>query len=142
MFKEILVPIDMEETELSGRAIAVAEDLSDRYGARITALTVIPDFNSSMVASYFPEDAIKKAHEEIFAELRKFVDKHFRQPEQVHCAVKEGSARKTIIRYVKEKEIDMVVMPARKTDISKMILGSNSGYVVEHAHCSVLVVRA
>lgn len=142
MYKEILVPIDMEETELSGRAIAVAEDLGDRYAARITALTVIPDFNSSMVASYFPDDAIQKAHQEICGELRKFVDKHFQHPEQVHCAVREGSARKTIIRYIEEKGIDLVVMPARKTDIGKIILGSNSAYVVERAHCSVLVVRA
>ncbi|MCP5312396.1 MAG: universal stress protein [Chromatiaceae bacterium] len=141
MFKQILVPIDLEETELSGRAIAVAEDLAAHYGAQLTALTVIPDFSNAMVASYFPEDAIKKAHDEICGELRKFVDQRFKNPTKVYCAVGEGSPRKVIVRHVKEHSIDLVVMPARKTDISKMFLGSNSSHVVDHARCSVLVVK-
>lgn len=141
MFSKILVPIDMEETELSGRAVKVAEDLGAHYDADITALTVIPDFSSAMVASYFPEDAMKKAHQEICGELQKFVEEHFRNPAKVHCSVGEGSARKIIVKHVKKNSIDLVVMPARKTEISKIFLGSNSAYVVEHAPCSVLIIR-
>jgi len=141
MFKAILVPIDLEETELSARAIAVAEDLADHYDAKVTALTAIPDFNSSMVASYFPDDAIKKAHDEICADLKKFIDEHFRNPAKIHCVVGEGSARKVIVKYVIKNEIDLIVIPARKRDIGKVILGSNSAYVVDRAPCSVMVVR-
>ena len=143
MFKEILVPIDMEETELTGRAIAVAEDLGQHHGATITAITAIPDFSSHpLVANYFPDDAGKKAHAEACTELEKLVGARFKKPAGVKCAVVEGSPRKMIVEYVKEHGIDLVVMPARKTDISKLILGSNSAYVVEHAPCSVLIVRA
>lgn len=143
MFKEILVPIDMDETELTGRAVAVAEDLGERYGATITAITAIPDFGSHpLVASYFPDDAGRKAHDEACAELEKLVGARFKKPAGVKCAVIEGSPRKMILKYVEEHGIDLVVMPARKTNISKMILGSNSAHVVEHAPCSVLIVRA
>jgi nucleotide-binding universal stress UspA family protein len=141
MFKQILLPIDLNETELSGRAIEVAEDLAKRYGARVTALTAIPDFNMSMVASYFPDNAITKVHEEIRAELRKYVDARFKQPANVQCVVGEGSPHKVIIRYVEKNGIDLVVMPARMRDISKIFLGSNSSNVVNHSPCSVLIVR-
>ena len=141
MYKEILLPINMDDTELTGRAIETAEELSERYGANLTVFTAIPDFSSSMVASYFPEDALEKAHKATWAELQKFVDARFRKPSAVHCSVGEGSPRKLIIRYVEEHGIDLVVIPARKTNLSKVFLGSNSSYVVDHAPCSVLVVR-
>ncbi len=141
MFKEILLPLNLEESDISGRAIKVTEDLAEQYGANLTALTVIPDFNSSMVASYFPDDALKKAHAESCVELRKFVDTHFRNPGKVRCAVGDGSTRKVIVKYVKDHGIDLVVMPARKRDISKILLGSNSAYVADRAPCTVIVVR-
>lgn len=141
MFKKILLPINMDETKLIGRAIETAQDLTEHYGAHLTVLTTIPDFSSSLVASYFPEDAIKNAHEESCAELKKFVDAHFKKPADVHCAVREGSPRKVIVEYIEKHNIDLVVMPARKTDISKVFLGSNSSHVVNQAPCSVLVVR-
>ncbi len=59
----------------------------------------------------------------------------------MHCSVGEGSPRKLITRYVEEHGIDLVVIPARKTNLGKVFLGSNSSYVVDHAPCSVLVVR-
>jgi len=141
MFKEILLPINMDETKLIGRAIETAQELTAHYGANLTVLTAIPDFSSSMVASYFPEDAIKNAHEETCVELKKFVDAHFKQPANVHCAVREGSPRKVIVEYIEKHNTDLVVMPARKNDISKVFLGSNSSHVVNQAPCSVLVVR-
>jgi nucleotide-binding universal stress UspA family protein len=142
MYKEILVPIDMEETELTARAVAVAEDLGRHYGASITALTAIPDFNANpMVATYFPDDAGRKAHAEMCGDLDKLVNSHFKDPKKVKCEVREGSPRKVIVRYVEDNNIDLVVIPARKTDLSKILLGSNSSYVVDRAPCSVLVIR-
>jgi len=141
MFKEILLPINMDETGLTGRAIETAQDLAEHHGANLTVLTAIPDFSSSLVASYFPEDAIKNAHQETCAELKKFVEAHFKKPANVHCEVREGSPRKVIVEYIEKHNIDLVVMPARKTNISKVFLGSNSAHVVNQAPCSVLVVR-
>ncbi len=141
MFKEILIPVDMDATHLTIRALAVAEEFSERYGAKVTALTVIPDFNNSMVASYFPENTIQKAHDQVCGDLQKFIDTHAKDPAKIGCAVTEGSTRKSIVTYAEEHNIDLVVIPARKSDISKLLLGSNSSYVVDHARCSVLVVR-
>jgi nucleotide-binding universal stress UspA family protein len=141
MFKHILIPVDMDATELTNQALTVAEELSAHDGAKVTALTVIPDFNSSLVASYFPENTIEKAHDQVCRDLKKFIDTHAKDPSKISCAVNEGSTRKRIVNYIEEHDVDLVVIPARKSNISKLLLGSNSSYVVDHARCSVLVVR-
>ncbi len=142
MFKKILVPLDIEERSLNARAITVAEDLAAQYGATITALSVIPDINDNpLVASYFPDDAGKKAYESACADFQKIIEHQFARPGEVRCAIAVGSARKEILKYAEEKGIDLIVMPARKNDISKLLLGSNTRYVAENAPCSVLVVR-
>jgi universal stress protein F len=141
MYKHILLPVDLEKNQLLDRAIAMAEDLAGHYGARLSALTVIPDFNSSLVASFFPDDAMTKAHREIQGELRTFINGHFRSPDTVHAHVAEGTTRKAIVDFVKCNAVDLIVIPARKRDLSKLLLGSNCDYVVDHAPCTVIVVK-
>ena len=141
MFKEILLPIDLEETELTSRAIAIAQDLAERYGARITVVTVIPDFSMPVVASYFPKDTIERARKEICIEVEKLIRERFADPSKVRCDVGEGSPHKFIVAYARDKHIDLIVMSSRGHDIGKVFLGSSTTRVVERAHCSVLVVR-
>ena len=109
MFKEILLPIDLEETDLTLRAIAIAQDLADRYGARITVVTVIPDFNMPVVASYFPKDAIERARKEVCVEMEKLVKARFADPDNVRCDVGEGSPHKFIVTYARDKQIDLMI---------------------------------
>jgi nucleotide-binding universal stress UspA family protein len=142
MYKKILVPLDMEERSLNTRTIAIAEDLSEHHGASITALSAIPNLGEHpLVASYFPVDAAQKAYDEACKDFKKLIDANFKKPETVNCVIVEGSPRKQIVKYVEEHGIDLIVMPARKHDLSKILLGSNSSHVAEHAPCSVLIVR-
>lgn len=141
MYKQILLPIDLEENHLLDRAIAMAEDLVGHYGAQLSVVTVIPDFNSPLVASFFPQDALSKAHHERKAELKAFIDRHFKDPEAVQAHVVEGTTRKAIVEFIKRNPVDLVVMPARKRDLGKILLGSNCDYVVDHAPCTVIVVK-
>lgn len=142
MYKKILVPLDMEERSLNARAIELAEDLGAHYGASITALSAIPNLSENpLVASYFPNDAGQKAYEEACRDFNRVVEAHFKNPAAVKCAIVKGSPRKEIVEFVEENGIDLIVMPARKHDISKVLLGSNSSHVADHAPCSVLIVR-
>lgn len=141
MYMNILVPVDLQETALTERAVEVAQDIADHYSATITVLTVIPDFGMPLVANFFPEDAMKKAHEEVCCELVRFVEKRFRDPGNVKSEVLQGSPHKLIVRYARDEGTDLIVLPARAKDISKVFLGSSSTHVVERATCSVLIVR-
>lgn len=141
MFKEILLPIDLEETRLTARAIELAQDYVNRHGARVTALTVIPDFTMPVVASYFPKDTLRKAHDDVCVELDKFIKGYFDNADDVHCSVGEGSPHKVIVEYARRHGTELIIMPSSKRDISKMLLGSSTTYVVQRAPCSVMVVR-
>ncbi|MCG6966035.1 MAG: universal stress protein [Chromatiaceae bacterium] len=141
MFKQILLPIDLEENELTERAIMVAQDIAERYESNITVVTVIPDFSMPVVASYFPADAVERARRDACTEIEKLIKARFRDPEAVRCDVGEGSPHKFIVDYAHDKKIDLIVMPSRGRDISKIFLGSSTTHVVQRAPCSVLVIR-
>lgn len=141
MFKEILLPVDLQETKLSERAVACAKDLAQRYDSAITVLTVIPDFGLPLVASYFPESALRQAREDVTKELKKFVADRFGATPPIKSSVRQGSPHKAIVSYAGEHGIDLIIMPSRANDLSKKFLGSSTSHVVDRAECSVLVVR-
>ena len=141
MYKEILLPVDLQETTLSERAVIVAQDIAGCYDATITVITVIPDFGMPMVANFFPEDAMRKARHEVQSELKRFIESRFREPDQIRSDVGHGTPHQLIVRHARKHGTDLIVLPARAKDLSKLLLGSCSTHVVERAPCSVLIVR-
>jgi nucleotide-binding universal stress UspA family protein len=141
MFKEILLPVDLQQTDLSDRAVAIAKDLSSLRGARITVLTVIPDFGMPLVASYFPDDAMREATQEVWSELKRFVESRFDDASAVRTHVLTGSPHKAVVKYAEQHGSDLIIVPARAMNIGKALLGSISKQIVERASCTVMVVR-
>jgi len=141
MFKDILLPVDLQENLASEKAAAVARDFVERCNSKITVMTVIPDFGLPLVAGYFPDDAMQEAKKDVCKELKRFVETHFTVHAVVKTEVCQGSPHKMILRYAQNHSTDLIVLPARAKDVSKIFLGSSSTQVVERAPCSVLVVR-
>jgi nucleotide-binding universal stress UspA family protein len=141
MFKDILLPVDLEETELTARAIVVAQGLAQQHQASITVMTVIPDFNMPVVANFFPDDALEKARREVERELQKLIKARFREPSLIKTHVLQGSPHRIIVDYALDHGTDLIIMPSRGRDVSKVFLGSSTTHVVQRAPCSVLVVR-
>ena len=141
MYMNILVPVDLQETKLTERAIVVARDIAAHYKAKITVMTVIPDFGMPMVASFFPADAMAKAKKEVEAELKRYVTARFESMGNLEYRVIDGVPHKEIVEYAERHDVDMIVLPARTKDIGKVFMGSSSTHVAEHAPCSVLIVR-
>jgi nucleotide-binding universal stress UspA family protein len=142
MYMNILVPVDLQESVLTERALQAAKDIAGHYDAQITIMTVIPDFGMPVVANFFPDDAMEKARKEVVAELDKFVAAHFDDPSKVRTRVLDGTPHKVIIDYAEGHDTDLIVLPARVKDLSKVFMGSSSTHVAERAPCSVLIVRA
>src|SRR3977135_980959 len=55
MFKSILAPIDLADTDLAKPAIATAATLSQTYGGSVRLLNVLP-MTPVMLAEYVPAD--------------------------------------------------------------------------------------
>ena len=141
MFKEILLPVDLQESALSLRATQIAQEFASQYGARITVITVIPSFGMPIVASFFPPNTIKNAANEVLSELKRFVAAHFQNPEDVSVYVAEGSPHEEILEFAARHGNDLIIVPARGKNIEKILLGSSSIQIVEQSKCTVMVVR-
>lgn len=86
-------------------------------------------------------DANRKAAEEIVESTARTIRQTFKEM-HVREVVKEGHAKSEILSYAHNWPADMIVVGSHgKGAMQRMLLGSVSSAVVEHARCSVMVVH-
>lgn len=140
----ILVPTDF--SKFSEAALKYAAAFADKFGAEIHLLHVAQDlalFIPDMVTVTPPLvptiEQITSAATEAFERL---VRENHLEKFTIHRAVREGPPFSEIVRYAKEKEIDLIVMGTHgRGALAHMLLGSVTEKVVRKAPCPVLTVR-
>ena len=55
MFKEVLVPIDLNDEHSWALSLPAAIKMCQALGSNLHVMTVVPDFGVAMVGQYFPE---------------------------------------------------------------------------------------
>jgi len=151
MPKRILVPMDGSRN--AARAASVAVEYAKRFGAELLVLHVIA-FPAHTLAEV--EGGIGRLEssevEEYFASARQGVKVVL--DEVVKSAEGEGvkatgmivdhafSVIETILDHAASNNVDLIVIGTRGlTGFKKLLIGSVSSGVVNHAHCPVLIVR-
>jgi nucleotide-binding universal stress UspA family protein len=131
MFKHVLVPVDLGDVDAAEKAIGLARHLARQDGARLTVLTVVPDW---------PEElTLRKIDWQ--AELDAYIA-GVRDGMEIAGVVRQGgSISGRIIEAIEDLGIDLVVMASHNPRITDYLIGSNAAHVVLHCPCSVLVVR-
>ena len=143
MYKCILVPIDLGDTELAKPAISTAKLLADSVGSSIRLVNVLP-LTPVMLAEYVPPDfeaQQRKSAEDALAIICK--ESGF-ESSRISGTVRQGGIHQEILDEAKAIKADLIVMSSHrpsKPGIRTYFLGSNAGHVVRYAQCSVLVVR-
>ncbi|CAM4195773.1 MULTISPECIES: universal stress protein [Vibrio] len=142
MYKQILVPVDLNEKGFCDKALKAAIWHAKQSNAQLHLLNVLPGVHMSMVATYFPPDAIKDMKKDVDIQLRNFADK-FIDPELVyHVHIAEGKPYATIIDYAEKLGADLIVMPSHKRSrIDNVVLGSVATKVVHNSPVNVLVIK-
>jgi nucleotide-binding universal stress UspA family protein len=141
MYKEILLPIDLNSIDSQGKAVETAISLAQAFGSRVHVQTIVPDFGLPLVASYFPEGFESKALENANQALHDFVKRSFPPDVTVQHIVSHGSIYQEILHCAKEVGAELIVMASHRPDIEDYLIGPNASRVTRHADCSVLVVR-
>jgi len=141
MYKHILFPVDMEHTAESADALALSVSEAQRCGARLTVMTVAPGFGMPIVASYFDEATVKEALKEVARHLKQYVDDNVPDGIEADAVVVEGNPANQILEQAQEGAVDLIVMASHNTEIESIFLGSCASKVVNHAHCTVTVVK-
>jgi nucleotide-binding universal stress UspA family protein len=140
MYRRILVPIDLADVELAKPAIATALMMAKESNGAIRLVNVLP-MTPVMLAEYVPPDfeAQQRASaEEAIAIVAKETGLG---SERISTVVRQGSVDREILDEAKATKADLIVMSSHRTGMRTYFLGSNAGYVVRYAACSVLVVR-
>lgn len=142
MYTTILVPIDLDEDELTQKALRHAVQLAKASDATLHLFHALPDASAFMSAysfgiKEFENEAVVKANEKLKAIMAK-IDL---PAERLGYSVSFGTPRDETLQLAAEIDADLIVIGSRRPDVKTYLLGSNAAAIVRHATTTVLVVR-
>ena len=138
MYRKILVGYD--GSEAGAKAFNTALQLAAKYGAELYVLSVArpPDIGDDVETEAVVENS-REYHRKLLEPLKPTVAKA-RVNSQFDVAV--GHPAEQIIYYADRNSVDLIVMGDRgRSKFARLLLGSVSKQVVEHADRPVMVVR-
>lgn len=136
MYKTILVPIDLVDSEKGKSMIKVARLMGDK-GARIILINVVEDI-PAYVAAQVPHEILNKTRENAAEELKAIA---VAAGIETHIEVRSGSAHNAVLNIADEREADLIIIGSHKPGLQDYLLGSTAARIVRHAKCSVFVGR-
>jgi len=137
MFKSILIAIDLDEPASWSRALPIVLPMARMGGARLTLATVITDLKA-MADQWSPagyRDRVELARGRLSGLAAGCGD----QPHDV--LVGSGHVGRGILDLAVTADADLIVLASHRPRLRDYLLGGNAAHVVNHAPCSVLVVR-
>jgi nucleotide-binding universal stress UspA family protein len=140
MFKSILVPIDLADTDLAKPAIATALSLSDASNGTVRLLNVL-QMTPVMLAEYVPADFDVQQRQSSEDALAIVAREAGLEPSRISSVVRQGGIYHEILEEAQAIKANLIVMTSHRPAMKTYFLGSNAGHVVRYAKCSVLVVR-
>ena len=141
MYKNILLPVDLNHESSWQKALPTAVEYCKAFAATLHVLNIVPDFGKAVVGSYFPADFEEKALESARQALHAFVGQNVPDGVKMQYVVGHGTVYKEILRVAGEINADLIVLAAHRPELKDFLLGPNAARVVRHFDGSVLVVR-
>lgn len=137
MYKRIMVPVDLAQSDTQEKAIGVAADIARLYQAPITFVGVTetapgavarnPEEYGRKLADFARREAAERG---IVADARSYVAND--------PAVELDD---TLLEAARDVGADLVVMATHAPRLTDRLFGSHGGGVASHAGVSVLLVR-
>ena len=145
----ILVAVDGSDTSMNAADYAITLAKNSSNEAEILVINVI---DLPPIFKMLPSDTRKQLiiigrqqASQIFDTIDEMAKSHDVKTNKINTEMVEtssASAADEIIRYAKEKDVDLIVVGTKgRSGMSKALLGSVASKVVTYSPCSVLVVR-
>ncbi len=135
MYKNILVPVLLDEEHDAGASFEVARALA-ADGAQYTVMHVMETI-PSYVASQIPEEVVTRSH----GETEKALAETAAGLPGAKACLESGHPGRFIVDYAKDHDIDCIIIASHRPGIEDYFLGSTAARVVRHAQCAVHVLR-
>ena len=140
MIDKVLLAVDLEDSSLTERLLAVTSDFAQPKGAQATVLYVAPDI-PPIAAIQLPEDFRARTASAVSKQLGQLVGRLNLPDGAAKAAVRFGSIYREILAQAEEDQSDLIVIGCHRPNLADYLLGPNAARVVRHASCSVFVVR-
>ncbi len=135
MYKNILVPVLLDDANNNAEAFAIAQALAAE-GAKFNVVHVmenLPAYATAQIAA----DVLRSAREAAVTALATAA----RGLQGAEAHMLTGHAGRTIVDYAKENDVDCIIIASHKPGLEDFFLGSTASRVVRHAQCAVHVIR-
>ena len=139
MYKRILIPTDFSRSSFA--AFKPAAAMAAKFSSKIILLHVAEDVP---VYAFYIGSTQKKLNEQLVEHSAKEMRKAARRLnyKNSELIVRIGNVQKELLRVVKEKKIDTIVMATHgHTGLANVLIGSVAEKIVRHAPCHVLTVK-
>ena len=138
MYRKIMVPVDLENTEGLDKALKTAAALSKQYGAPVTYVGVASAAPGAVAhnPAEFSERLHALAKDQSTAHGLADTDA---APFTSHDPTVDLD--QTLLRAAEETGADLIVIGSHIPGFPEHFFASNAGYVASHAKVSVFVVR-
>jgi len=137
--KKILVAHD--GSKLSETALKQAFEIADKFGSSVTVISVVPEL---YLTELMEMDRLRIL-ETLTEEAQKILDKIKTKTagsRPVKTIVAQGNPAEEILETAKKLKADLIVTGSHgRHGAQKFLLGSVSSKIVDHAPCTVLVVK-
>ena len=138
MYANVLLPTD--GSDAAAAAVPHAIELADRYGARLHVLYVADTTEYSTVT--FEDDVVDPLTEQGEAVVDDVVEAAEERNVEAVGVVQQGGAYETILQYVDDQDVDVIVMGTHgRRGLDRALLGSVTERVVRTADVPVLTVQ-
>ena len=141
MFSKVLVPVDGSDN--SHRALDAALLLSEKLGAKVTAIHVMEDIPVLHIQSEkLLREVLYAYKKESQLLLSKCSEIATRKGLSINTKLLQGNVGSTLLDFCEKEKYDIIIMGSRGMgNFKELILGSVSSKVVHHSRCPVLVIR-
>ena len=140
MFKKILVPIDVSQSDSGAASLNAAADLGSTTGAELVLLNVVSPV-PNLVASQLPSNYIEAAQESASKVMEEMASKAGLKSGSFEIRTARGSTYDEILSAANSSGADLIVVASNQPGLSDYLLGSTAAKIVRHAKISVLVIR-
>ena len=137
---QILCAIDLTQSATARALLKEAARQADLRSAKLTVMTVLPDYGNSFVASFFPENAQREAIAAANASLHSMVAETL-PGRRVQHIVEMGVVYEKVLELIERLGANFVVIGAHRPNFTDRLQGPNSARIARGAPCSVLILR-
>lgn len=141
MYKNIIIPIDLNDKKSIKAILPHALKFVKNFEAKLHFVYVISDFGMKMFEDYLPKNWIKKQKEKHKTDMKEIIKQNVLDEVEAEYYIGHGPIYDEIINYSNQIEADLIIIAAVRPQLKDYMLGPNASKIVRHADISVLVVR-